>query len=237
MFTKSNPSAVFFDRSRIVTNGRQHPYYRLQVQTIGVYETCREMKKWRWIMKMKKILIGSAMLPALIVLPAHAQQTNPAETPAQVNLESNRPSNLNMETNLLYIIPRDRIRSDLWEQSETEYPREASAEKSAQTIFYIKDFSAVAEEEPFSTLLGSDWIVVPIDEDASLFRLIATQLPEESITLPSLRFDSGRYHLEEMVEEPSWLEGSLPKKIMLKWVEWWHDDSTATPVVLILVYF
>ena len=102
-------------------------------------------------------------------------------------------------SNLLYIIPKDAIGSNTWGNlslnGEPAAPGEVSADGNARTIFYIRDFKPAAGNDPFAAFVGEDWITVPVDENESLFRLIATHSSAKKGPLPKFEFDDKKYRL------------------------------------------
>lgn len=190
---------------------------------------------------MKRHFVFTCSLLLLAGLNVSAQETNPVGTKAQTLDRLEQTTLPSSTSNLLYIIPKERLESFDWSAAENtstnEEQEESPSSKSAPAIFYLKEFASTNEESRITEPIGSDWVVVPVDENKSLFRLIATHLPEETETMPPLHVDVNRYHLEQTIAEPSWPNGVSPRSVMLHWAEWWQTETNATPVVLILIRY
>ena len=144
------------------------------------------------------------------------------------------------QTNLLFIIPRNQLGSNLWSRLETEEAdasREGGSGTSKQTIYYVYTPTAPKAGSRFEKIFGSDWVVVPVGEEKNMFRLIATHLPEAGKAMPDVRIDPGQLNMKTLTVEPTWPKGSVPRNVLLKWAEIWQSETEATPVVLIMLRF
>lgn len=180
---------------------------------------------------MKRHLICAIALPALVAIPSLAEE-NPSNETAGLPAKENAPAFGTTGTNLLYIVPRDQLGSNAWENlpfdNSGEYQPQTLEIPTNQVIYYVRDYTEI---------FGEDWVAVPVDESRSLYRLIGTRVPEENKVLPAFHVDSSRYHLEESNQPPVWPKEAVPKTVLLKWAEWWQTETNATPVVLILIRF
>lgn len=145
------------------------------------------------------------------------------------------------ESNLLYIVPKELLGTNGW---TTDFPRPAEVqsgeireEPAGKTIFYIRDFPGEPESGTKEAEFWSDWILIPVENDRSLQRLVATRVPGEPSALPPLYIDPDRYLLEALLDDPDLSAGPTPRAILMKWAEWWISETNATPVVLIMLRF
>lgn len=149
-----------------------------------------------------------------------------------------RPGNLDTISNVLYIIPGNNFWSNIADQAGTgEPPVQQDILPTNQPVYYLRDFPAPEEQEPFTALFGSDWMLVSVEGQESLFRLIAAKMPRPADPLYPLRLGHHEYNLETLTPGTAWPETGFPGSVMIKWAEWWQTETNSTPVVLILLQF
>ena len=192
------------------------------------------------VMKNRFITSSAILLSGLTLL--YAQETNLLDLVMTADdADTNSTNAVKPAEHLMYIIPKDQLEIHGWGnvdlQGEDMDAKEESEAQPGVKIYRIEDFKTTDEPHPFSELFGTDWIIIKAVSDESLYKLIATSAPEESARLPPIRIDSSKYKLEEVLTEPTWPEGSVPKRILMKWAVWWQSETNAKPVVLILLDF
>jgi len=180
---------------------------------------------------MKNKFICMIVLFALVSMTSLAEDNQSAGASA-LPVYTDNPSADRMGTNLLYIIPMEQLGTNVWgnmESDETgEYQEQRVKGTTNQVIYLVKGFKEV---------FGEDWVVIPAEESRTLYRLVATRVPEHSTVLPPFHVDSSHYQLEALETEPVWTDETAPRKVMMKWAAWWQAETNATPVVLILLRF
>lgn len=189
-----------------------------------------------------QVITASAILLSGITALLYAQNTNlPYLVMIPDNGDTDSTNAVKSAEALLYLVPKGQFETQGW--GTIDLQREAAGDeqdreiKTGTRIYRIEEFEMADEAPPFSEIFGPDWIIVKAADNDSLYKLIAANAPEDSVSLPPIRIDSSKYKLEELLTEPSWPEGSVPRQILLKWAEWWQNETNATPVVLILLNF
>ena len=165
----------------------------------------------------------------------------------QTNLTQNPPAravaseSIKQGESLLYIVPREALGTNGWGTLAAPGDQELSDEQQrprSVAIFYrIEDLQSKTTAQPFASFFGNDAVIIPANGSDSLFKLLSIHVPEGPGPLTPIRIDPGRYHLEALASEPAWPDDPAPKRILLKWAEWWQSETNATPVVLVMVAF